>query len=372
MKKINRNTGRSSESGLNTDLGSACSKVAFNHAKHTFKNRKGRQGQLLPTVDGGYASLLDINGQRIGISSDGIGTKIEIAERMENYATLGYDLVAMTIDDLVCNGYEPAFLSNILDIDRLDIQIVRELMQGLQNAAKTANIVVTGGEIAELGKRIGGYGSRMHFNWCATGIGVLHRNLTEPITGQQIQAGDAVIAVYSPGFRSNGFSLLRKILSKKYGASWHLAETGNKGQIWGEAALTPCLLYSPLVVSLLDKLFTIRGIAHITGGGVVDNLGRLLKVNKLGAQLDNLFSPDTPMQRLIELGRVPVSYAYRYLNMNNGMLLVVPQGDAARILTAINRNKTYKAKNAGTIISERRITIRHEDETYTYTAFENK
>jgi phosphoribosylformylglycinamidine cyclo-ligase len=372
MKKKSENTKRETESGLNTDLGSACSKVAFRHAKNTFKNRKGRSGRLLPTVDGGYASLLDINGQRIGISSDGIGTKIEIAERMGIYSTLGYDLVAMTIDDLVCNGYEPAFLSNILDVDRLDIEIVDELMQGLQDAATTSNIVVTGGEIAELGKRIGGFGSRMHFNWCATGIGVLHPNLSEPITGKQIQPGDAVISVYSPGFRSNGFSLLRKILSKKYGAAWHLAEYEASGISWGEAALTPCLLYSPLIVSILDKSLPIRGIAHITGGGVVDNLGRLLKVNKLGARLDNLFSPDSSMSRLIELGKVQMSYAFRYLNMNNGMLLVVPQSDAARILTAINRNKKYKAKNAGSITSERRITIRHEDENYTYTAFENK
>jgi phosphoribosylformylglycinamidine cyclo-ligase len=372
MKKQTIKPKQAGGSGLNTDIGSACSKVAFAHAKRTFVNRKTKPGRLLPTVDGGYASLLDINGQRIGISSDGIGTKIEIAERMKKYDTLGFDLVAMTIDDLVCNGFEPAFLSNILDVDVLDISIVEALMQGLEQAAKTSNIVVSGGEIAELGKRIGGYGDSMHFNWCATGVGILHQNLTAPITGKTIQPGDAVISIYSPGFRSNGFSLLRKVLTKKYGKDWHKKKSGDGAQSWGEAALIPCLLYTPLIISLLDKKLPINGIAHITGGGVVDNLGRLLKINKLGAKLNNLFEPSIAMKNLLLFGKIAPDYAFRYLNMSNGMLLVVPAAEAGKMVSGINRKKGYQARNAGTIISENRIEIQHDQQSYIYTSFENK
>ena len=107
---------------------------------------------------------MDFNGVKIGMTSDGIGTKIELAERTGIYNTIGFDLVAMVADDLAANGIETVNLSNILDVDFLDADIVDQLMEGLYKAAKFANITVTGGEIAELGSRIGGYGDRMHFN----------------------------------------------------------------------------------------------------------------------------------------------------------------------------------------------------------------
>ncbi len=345
------------QSGLNTDLGSQCSRIAYSYAKKTFSNRTNLVGNLIQTVDGGYSSQLDVLGARIGISSDGIGTKVEIAERVQKYNTLGFDLIAMTIDDLICNGFEPAFLSNILDVDKLDDKIVDSLMNGLQQAADYSNIVITGGEIAELGSRIGGYGDRMHFNWCATGIGVLHTSLAAPITGQNIAEGDSIITLYNPGFRSNGFSLVRKILFRKYGENWHEKKTDGLSAAWGETALTPCLIYSPVITKLLESGVALNGIAHITGGGVVDNLGRLLKVNKFGADLHSLFEPEDYYNELISLGDVSLHKAYQYWNMNNGMMIVLNESEAVKALAILSKETRYKAQAAGIVTKEQVIRI---------------
>lgn len=360
-----------SKSGIDTNLGSACSRTAFGWAKQTFTNRK-RHGRMLPTVDGGYASMMDFNGTRIGVSSDGIGTKIEIAERMKKYDTLGFDLVAMTIDDLVANGFEPAGISNILDVDNLNHRTVDELMRGLHDAARFSSIVVTGGEIAELGSRIGGYGTGMHCNWCATGIGMLHRNLKQPLNGFDIKPGDAIIALYNPGLRSNGFSLARKVLTERYGEKWHAKRDPKSKQLWGDALLTPSLIYTPAIVRLLDKKITVHGVAHITGGGVVDNLGRLLKHNKLGAKLENLFQPDLFLTSLMEIGKISPQKAYQYWNMGNGMLVILPQKMVKAALSTLRGLSPYRANLAGTVTDEQEILIHTDNTTLVYTSYDTK
>lgn len=360
-----------SASGINTELGSNCSKIAFGYAQKTFSHRKNKTGNLIPTVAGGYSSALDFNGTRIGISSDGIGTKIEVAERMGKYNTLGYDLLAMTIDDLCCSGFIPAFVSNILDVDVLDSEIVDELMSGLAEAASFSDVIITGGEIAELGNRISGYGNRMHFNWCATGIGMLHPFLNEPITGKDILPGDAILAVYNPGFRSNGYSLIRTILTNEFGDSWHSTKY-NDQETWGDKVLAPCLLYSPLIEQLLDNSIALTGIAHITGGGIVDNLGRIIKLNGLGAVLNNLFFPDDAMEQLRRLGNVSLRKAYNYWNMGNGMLITLREKDAEQVLALCRNHPHYKVQKAGNVTEEKVIKINHFDEELIFTEYYNK
>jgi len=238
MKKRNN-------SGLDIDLGNSCSQIAYGWAKKTFANRKSGSGNPLPSAAGGFSTVIDIGGVHIGISSDGIGTKIELAERMGIYNTLGFDLLAMVADDLAANGIETVNISNILDVDHLDANIVDQLMEGLHKAADFARITITGGESAELGNRIGGYGKGMHFNWGATGIGILP-NGKEIIDGRSVKAGDLLIALKSRGFRSNGFSLLRRIMENKFGSEWHKADY-KSGKTWGEILLTPSLIYTPLI-----------------------------------------------------------------------------------------------------------------------------
>ena len=353
MKKI--------ESGTNINLGNKCSQIAFGWAKKTFSNRNGKAGDLKQGIEGAFSNVIDYNGVRIGITSDGIGTKVELAERTGIYNTLGYDLVAMVVDDLAANGFEAANLSNILDVDFLDAEIVNQLMQGLCEAAEFSGISVPGGEIAELGNRIGGWGDRMHFNWCSTATGILPDELKEAIAGQTITPGDKVISLASRGFRSNGFSLLRKVLQEKFGDNWH-AEKYDEDISWGEKLLTPCQIYSPLITKLIKDGKEIKGIAHITGGGIADNLNRVLKLTKSGACLDNIFAPHGFMKKVQEMGQISEEQAYLIWNMGNGMMLVVSEDSAEDICNIISQFG-YDCKIAGEITEKQEILIHSKGNT---------
>jgi len=342
-------------SGLNIDLGDQCSQNAYAWSKKTFPNRAGQAGMPCLKVDGAFANMLDFNGVKIGISSDGIGTKIELAERTGIYDTLGYDLMAMVVDDLATAGFEPTNISNIIDADVLDDDIIDHLMRGLHDAAQECGVAISGGEIAELGARISGYGDRMHFNWCSTGIGILHKQLTQPIDGSAVQPGDAVLAFQSRGFRSNGFSLLRRTMQTAFGDAWHTARYSDT-QTWGDVLLTPSRIFAPMICTLLSAGVTLKGVAHITGSGIVGNFARVTKVNGVGAVLDNLFPPLAMMQKVIELGNISSETAYRYWNMGNGMLFVVAAAEVERALE-LAAQQGFPARRVGTITAEPEIQI---------------
>ncbi|MDO7877641.1 AIR synthase-related protein [Hymenobacter sp. ASUV-10] len=363
------------------DEGNAASRNAYNWSKKTFATRAGLPGEPAQDLDGGFSNEIRFGQERLGISSDGIGTKIEVAERLDKYDTLGYDLVAMTADDLIAAGFVPTNLSNIIDVNRLSYDVVDELMRGLHDACQFSKIAITGGEIAELGNRIGGWpGARMNFNWCSTAIGVLHPSLAQPLSGKTARPGHAVVALRSPSFRSNGFSLARRTLQQLFGENWHEAPFGElkvkseelKGndnalltfnsslltqpKTWGDAMLAPSLIYSPGVAALLDAGLPLHGVAHITGGGVADNFKRVLK-NNVGAVLDNLFAPLPAMQRLCELGNISAEDAYLYWNMGTGMLLVTEEASAAAVVASLQASG-YEAQVAGRLTAGPGVTLR--------------
>jgi len=378
--------------GYSIEEGNAASRNAYAWSKKTFANRAGLPGEPARDLDGGFSNEIRFGAERLGISSDGIGTKIEVAERLNRYDTLGYDLIAMTADDLIAAGFVPTNLSNIIDVNHLDYDVVDQLMRGLHDAANFAKIAITGGEIAELGNRIGGWpGAKMNFNWCSTAIGVLHPSLAQPLSGKTAQAGHAVVALRSPSFRSNGYSLARKTLQRVFGENWHEVPfsassprppspgekgvpgdgrtesagspfssgeggRGDEATTWGAAMLAPSLIYSPGIAALLDAGLPLHGIAHITGGGVADNFQRVLK-NGLGAVLDNLFEPLPAMQRLCEIGDISAETAYLYWNMGTGMLIVTEEASAATVVASLQASG-YDAQVAGHLTAESGVTLR--------------
>ena len=341
-------------SGLDIDLGNLCSEKAYGWAKKTFVHRELRFGMPVKGLDGSFSNLMNYGQVRIAMSSDGIGTKAELAERTGIYSTLGYDLIAMVVDDLAANGIEPTNLSNILDVDHLDVEIVDALMHGLHDAAMIAGVAVVGGEIAELGDRIHGYGDRMHFNWCATGVGILPAG-TEPIDGKNVQEGDAVLALESMGFRSNGFSLVRRIMEGRFGPEWHL-EPHDDGRPWGEVLLTRSRIFAPWIVSMREQGLDLHGVAHVTGGGIPDNLHRVLRGKGLGAHLDALPPPLPFMTEVQALGDVPEETAYRLWNMGTGMLVVLDHRDADRMVELLGR-EGCPAVRCGTVTDGPGITL---------------
>lgn len=341
-------------SGVDIDLGNKCSKNAYEISKTTFANRKGMPGEPVMSVDGLFSNSLNFNGSQIGISSDGIGTKIELAERTKIYNTLGYDLLAMVVDDLIAGGFVPTNISNIIDVNHLDYDTIDQLMSGLKKACDQSAVAISGGEIAELGGRISGYGDGMHFNWCSTAIGVLHSSLSGPLDGSTVAAGDTLICLASRGFRSNGFSLVRKTLEKKYGNEWHTEKFGDS--TYGEALLTPSLVYAPGITALWDEGVDVHGVVHVTGGGIGDNLSRILKKKKLGAAFDSLPPVHDIMTDVMALAEVDNEFAYRYWNMGCGMIVAVNSSEADKALAALE-GKGYSASACGSVTDSGKIVL---------------
>ncbi|MDY6915619.1 MAG: AIR synthase-related protein [Candidatus Cloacimonadota bacterium] len=343
------------DSGLDVELGNKCSKNAYDWAKKSFINRKNRAGETQNDVDGTFSNMVKFDNARIGISSDGIGTKIELAERTRIYNTIGFDLIAMVVDDLIANGFEPTNISNIIDIDYLDYDVIDKMMEGLYAASIQANITISGGEIAELGNRISGFGKSPHFNWCATAIGYLPPILEKPISGINAEPGDKIVVLKSQGFRSNGFSLVRKIMKDNFGENWHEVKY-NETNSWGRKLLTPSVIYCKAVANLIYSEFELHGIAHITGGGLSDNLKRVLKTNNLGAELNDIYEPPSYVKKVQEIGKIDETKAYRLWNMGNGMLLVCSKKEADEIVENLNKSG-HEAKICGEVTSNNKINI---------------
>ncbi len=305
------------DAGVDIDLGDKCSEIAYTSAKNTFKGRKGMIGEPLKD-EGGFSGALDMGDYYIVQNDDGVGTKIIIAEKIEKYDTMAYDLIAMVADDAACLGAETISITNTLDVNKVDDKKIGPLMEGLEKAALQHKIVVPGGEIAELGEMVNGY------VWNATAVGILEKS--KIITGENIKPGDKIIGLKSDGLRSNGFSLVRFILKEKFGEDWSHEKYDDK-KTWGEAVLTPSRIYCSAIMDMHGRYkeepkVGLKGVVHVTGGGIPGNLKRILKKSGLGANINNLPKPHEVMAKLMELGNVETQEAYKTWNMGVGMILI--------------------------------------------------
>lgn len=323
------------QSGVNISLGDQCSRIAYQAATSTFKGREGMIGQ--PVKDeGGFSGMLDMGEFYLVQNDDGVGTKIQIAEAIGKYDTLGYDLLAMVLDDAICVGAEPISVSNTLDVNKVDPDKIQSLMNGLKEAALSHKIVIPGGEIAELGDAVAGY------LWNATVVGVVEKE--KVITGENIQPGDKLIALHSDGFRSNGFSLVRYILKNHLGEDW-ANQPYDENQTWGEATLIPSKIYSSAVLELHGRYkepakAKLNGVVHVTGGGIHGNLERITKKISHSANITHLPEPHPIMKKLMEIGRVAEEEAYKTWNMGVGMILISPDVDIIQEVCSKHQIKT--------------------------------
>jgi phosphoribosylformylglycinamidine cyclo-ligase len=337
------------ESGVNIEKGDQASRLAYEAAKRTFPGRKGMIGE--PVLDeGGFAGALDMGDFYLIQNDDGVGSKIQIAEQTGIYEGLGYDLLAMVADDAICVGAETISLTNTLDVDKVDPEKVGKIVSGLEKACLEQKVVVPGGEIAELGNMVNGY------LWNATAVGIVEKH--KLINGENIQPGDQIIALRSAGFRSNGFSLVRHILSKKFGEDW-AQEMYDDEQTWGQVTLTPSVIYSNFVLDLHGRYkqeakVELKGVVHVTGGGIPGNLPRVLNKKQLGAHLHNLPKPQRAMIKVAEMGGVAIDEAYRTWNMGTGMFLI--SNDTEKILELAAQHG-IEAQVAGEVTDTPEITL---------------
>lgn len=356
-------------SGVNIKLGDKASKILYEAAKKTWKNRKGNLGEVVELFSD-LSGLRAINVGRLpkdtymSLGFDGVGTKIELAERMAKHDTVAYDLFAMVCDDAVVRGAEPVLIGSILDVKSLGaddsgnyLHFVKKLADGYIGATREAEVVVINGEIAEVGARVKGCGP-FNYNW---GAGVVWFAKKERMfSGYEVYAGDKLVGLREKGLRSNGLSLVRKVNTKKHGKNWHEVMLGDKRL--GELALLPSKIYTKAVVEMFGAFYDkprakIHGVAHITGGGIPEKLGRLLKPSGLGAYLDNLYDPCDLMLYCQEIGGVSDSEAYRTFNMGQGVIVATPEPDKVMDVAAIHN---IESEVIGEVRSEPGIVIKNK------------
>ena len=281
---------------------------------------------------GGFAGLfrLDIRKYReplLASSTDGVGTKLAIAQAMGKHDTVGIDLVGMVVDDLVVCGAEPLFMQDYVAVGRVVPERVAEIVGGIAAGCALAGCALVGGETAEHP----GLMADDHYDIAGTGVGVVEAD--EVLGAERVRAGDVVIAMGSSGVHSNGFSLVRHVLLQ--GARLRLdAVIDELGRPLGEELLTPTRIYAKDCLQLIAET-DVHAFAHVTGGGLASNLARVLP-DHLAARLDRgSWSPQPVFGLVADRGRVDQAEMERTFNMGVGMVAVLPAVDVDRALALL-------------------------------------
>lgn len=272
--------------------------------KESFSFRTGLGRPL--TEIGHFSGLIEFGEYALALSTDGVGTKTIIAKRLEKYDTLGIDLVAMCVNDLLCNGVEPMAFTDYVVMDETDESFLAELGKGLLEGARQANTVIIGGETATHPNM---KGHEVNFDLAGTALGFVKKD--DIITGHDIAVNDVVLGLKSSGIHSNGLSLARAVL---------LDGTEDKRVL--HELLTPTLIYVKPVLNLLESV-NVKGMAHITGGGLLN----LMRLTEYGFTL-TMPTPPAIFERIQEKGNINTEEMYKTFNMGVGFVVVVSEDDA--------------------------------------------
>jgi phosphoribosylformylglycinamidine cyclo-ligase len=288
-------------------------------------------GRHRSALDFGYfATVLDLgNNLGLALSSDGVGTKLLVAEMLDKYDTVGIDCIAMNVNDLLCVGAEPLCMLDYIAVQEADPEMLTAIGKGLYEGARQANISIPGGEIAQVRELIRGIREGRGFDLAGTCVGTVP--MDRIIIGRAIEPGDVVIGLPSSGIHSNGLTLAREVFFRRagYAADRHVPELGRS---IGEELLEPTRIYVREVLALLQAGLDIRAMAHITSDGLL-NLARVEA--KVGYVLDTLPSPQPIFSLLQRLGGVSDEEMFQVYNMGIGFCLVVAAGQADRVLAAL-------------------------------------
>jgi phosphoribosylformylglycinamidine cyclo-ligase len=277
---------------------------------------------------GGFAGLLALDASRfrdpvLASASDGVGTKLLVARALERHDTVGIDLVAMVVDDVVVAGAEPLFLLDYLAVGQLVPERAAAIVEGVAEGCRRARCALLGGETAE-------HPDGMEpdaYDLAGFSVGVVER---DRILGpERVEPGDLLLALASSGLHANGYSLVRRVLERA-GAPYDEAPKELNGRTIGEELLEPTRIYAADLVDLLAAGVELHALAHVTGGGLPGNLPRSLPAG-LVARVDRSSWTPPPIFRLLaELGPVDETELARATNLGVGMVAVLPQSEAQR------------------------------------------
>ncbi len=289
----------------------------------------------LGSFNGMFAVPQGIKNPVMVSGTDGVGTKLDIAFRMKKYDTVGIDCVAMSVNDILCSGTKTLFFLDYLACGSLDADIAAELVKGVADGCLDAGCALLGGETAEMP----GFYDKGKYDLAGFGVGVGEKD--DMITGASIQEGDVLIGLSSTGVHSNGFSLVRKLITD-FSEPFEI-DGRDSGKTIGEVLLTPTRIYVRPVMHVLETFRkSVHGMVHITGGGFYENIPRMYpKAEKGEKQLISVIrrgSWEVPpvFDELIRRGADPEK-AYNTFNMGIGFILAVAAADADAIVMKFNK-----------------------------------
>jgi phosphoribosylformylglycinamidine cyclo-ligase len=310
------------DAGVDIDAGDALVERIKPFAKRTLRP------EVLAGI-GGFGALVDI-GQRyrhpvLVAGTDGVGTKLKLAFALDRHDTVGIDLVAMSVNDILVQGAEPLFFLDYFASGKLDVDIAEAVIKGIAKGCEQANCALIGGETAEMP----GMYSAGEYDLAGFAVGVVEKDAI--IDGRSIAAGDVVLGVASSGPHSNGFSLIRRIVEA---TRVHL-EMPFEGRTLGDVLLEPTRIYVRPLLRLMREV-RVKGIAHITGGGLVENIPRVLP-NNVQARIERARWTRPPIFDWLQReGNVKDAEMHRVFNCGIGMVVIVAADDANRALSVLD------------------------------------
>jgi phosphoribosylformylglycinamidine cyclo-ligase len=289
---------------------------------------------------GHFANVLNMeNGLGLVLTTDGVGTKLLIAQMLNKFDTVGIDCIANNVNDILCMGAEPVAMLDYIAINTIDEKVLEDIVRGLYLGAKEAHISIPGGEIAQVPDMLSGPGNGVSLDLVGSAAGIVglsskRTDLLPLIDGTNVKPGDVLIGLPSSGMHSNGYSLARKVLLEQ--AKLKLDRYINElGKTLGEELLTPTYIYVDVMLSLLKKKIAIHGIVNVSGGGLL-SLGRL--PNNYSYVIDNLPTPPAIFNLIKEYGSLPDSVMFAAFNMGIGFCLVCAEEHVGEAVKDINAN----------------------------------
>jgi len=297
---------------------------------------------------GGFGGLFGFDAGRyrqpvLVSSTDGVGTKALVAQAVGRFETIGIDLVAMCVDDLVCQGAEPLFFLDYIAVGRLDPDHIEQLVEGVAEGCRQAGCALIGGEMAEHP----GAMEPGEFDLVGFAVGVVERD--QILTGEHVDAGDVLIGVPSPNLRSNGYSLARKVFFDVAGKDVDEPAWSGADHSLGDELLKPSVIYTP-AIRALQREVDVRAVAHITGGGIPGNLNRVLPAKVDAVVERRSWEAPKVFQELQRLGEISDDEMAKVFNLGLGMIVVVPESDFPKAIDVLRTNG-HKAMRVGEVVA---------------------
>ncbi|NFN17728.1 phosphoribosylformylglycinamidine cyclo-ligase [Clostridium botulinum] len=305
------------EAGVNIEEGYRSVKLIKEYAAKTMSeyvlNGLGSFAGMVE-LPSGYEKPVLVSG------TDGVGTKLEIAFKNKKYDTVGIDCVAMCVNDILCHGAKPLFFLDYIACGRLEAEVASDLVKGISDGCIQSDCALIGGETAEMP----GFYDEGEYDMAGFAVGIVDKE--KIINGSRIKDGDKLIGISSSGIHSNGYSLVRKIFTD-------LNEDFNGEEVW-KTLITPTKIYVKPILNLLEN-FDIKGMAHVTGGGFIENVPRMFNGRELTAVINKASYPlPAIFERIIEKG-VDKDHMYNTFNMGIGFVLAVNEKDVEPIIKAL-------------------------------------